>query len=325
MIRATSLSGVANHYVSISPGPNSNPSLDEGATLGLGSNDDPGRPRPALQHLPAAGPPRPRPTSSAAAPRSTPAAAPTATDLKYFAPVAEPDQRLRRRAATPTSTSSNASSSARASSRRPSPSAAASSPARSPTPAPPSTRSPARTPRSTQTLRLLPAVFRQSNTTFVNLRAALDDLDPLVETAKPATKDLAPFLAELRPVISKAVPVFRNLRLTVRRPGFANDAARTARRPARRPAARREGVPALRRRDRRLPAEPQLRPRLHAGHLQRLRQARPDHRLLRRQRPLRARSQLRGPQHLQLQRGGELKPITAEPNSTTPSAARRNT
>ena len=76
---------------------------------------------------------------------------------------------------------------------------------------------------------------------------------------------------------------------------------RAARRPARRPAARRQGLPALRRGDRRLPAEPQLRPRLHPGHLQRLRQARPGHRLLRRQRPLRADLVLR-PQHLQLQR-----------------------
>ncbi len=67
--------------------------------------------------------------------------------------------------------------------------------------------------------------MRQANTTFVNLRAALDDLDPLVETAKPATKNLAPFLAELRPVISKFVPFLRNLRLTVARPGQANDAA----------------------------------------------------------------------------------------------------
>ena len=74
-----------------------------------------------------------------------------------------------------------------------------------------------------QTLRELPPVFRQANTTFVNLRAALDDLDPLVEAAKPATKNLAPFLAELRPVISRAVPVFKNLRLTVARPGAAND------------------------------------------------------------------------------------------------------
>jgi phospholipid/cholesterol/gamma-HCH transport system substrate-binding protein len=37
VIRATSLSGVANHYISVSPGPNSNPELDDGAVLGLGS------------------------------------------------------------------------------------------------------------------------------------------------------------------------------------------------------------------------------------------------------------------------------------------------
>ena len=54
-IRATSLSGVANHYVSISPGPNSNPALDDGAELGLGLDHDPGRHRPVLQHLPALG------------------------------------------------------------------------------------------------------------------------------------------------------------------------------------------------------------------------------------------------------------------------------
>lgn len=41
VIRATSLSGVANHYVSISPGPNSNPALDDGAELGLASTTTP--------------------------------------------------------------------------------------------------------------------------------------------------------------------------------------------------------------------------------------------------------------------------------------------
>ncbi len=40
-IRATSLSGVANHYVSISPGPNSNPPLKSDATLGLASTTTP--------------------------------------------------------------------------------------------------------------------------------------------------------------------------------------------------------------------------------------------------------------------------------------------
>ncbi|HEX5498414.1 MAG TPA: hypothetical protein VFX03_04270, partial [Thermomicrobiales bacterium] len=78
-----------------------------------------------------------------------------------------------------------------------------------------------------QTLRALPPFMRQTNTTFVNLRAALDDVDPLVETAKPATKNLASFLSELRPVLSKAVPVFKNLRLSASRQGFANDTAET--------------------------------------------------------------------------------------------------
>ena len=79
VIRATSLSGVANHYVSISPGPNDEPALDEGATLGPLLDDDPGRPRPALQHLPARGPPAGSNSSSRAAPRSTPATGPTPT------------------------------------------------------------------------------------------------------------------------------------------------------------------------------------------------------------------------------------------------------
>jgi phospholipid/cholesterol/gamma-HCH transport system substrate-binding protein len=69
----------------------------------------------------------------------------------------------------------------------------------------------------------LPPALRQANTTFVNLRAALDDLDPLVATSKTATRDLAPFLRDLRPVARKAVPVFHDLRLTLVRQGRAND------------------------------------------------------------------------------------------------------
>jgi phospholipid/cholesterol/gamma-HCH transport system substrate-binding protein len=69
----------------------------------------------------------------------------------------------------------------------------------------------------------LAPTLRQANTTFVNLRSALDDLDPLVAATKPATRDLAPFLRELRPVTAKAVPVFRDLRVVLRRAGRAND------------------------------------------------------------------------------------------------------
>jgi phospholipid/cholesterol/gamma-HCH transport system substrate-binding protein len=76
-----------------------------------------------------------------------------------------------------------------------------------------------------RSLAALPPALRQSNTTFVNLRAALDDLDPLVATSKTATRDLAPFLRDLRPVATDAVPVFRDLRLATQRRGSANDLA----------------------------------------------------------------------------------------------------
>ena len=78
-----------------------------------------------------------------------------------------------------------------------------------------------------RTLVALPPFLRQANTTFVNLRAALDDLDPLVETSKTATRDLAPFLRDLRPVARESIPVFRNLRKVVLRKGKANDLADT--------------------------------------------------------------------------------------------------
>ena len=76
-------------------------------------------------------------------------------------------------------------------------------------------------------LTAFPPALRQANTTFVNLRAALDDLDPLVATSKTATRDLAPFLRDLRPVVNASVPVFRNLRKVVLRKGAANDLADT--------------------------------------------------------------------------------------------------
>jgi phospholipid/cholesterol/gamma-HCH transport system substrate-binding protein len=65
--------------------------------------------------------------------------------------------------------------------------------------------------------------MRQANTTFVNLRAAFDDLDSFVAAAKPATKNLAPFLRRLKSTAKGSIPVFRDLRLTLRRPGRHND------------------------------------------------------------------------------------------------------
>jgi phospholipid/cholesterol/gamma-HCH transport system substrate-binding protein len=72
-------------------------------------------------------------------------------------------------------------------------------------------------------LGLLPTTLRRANTTFVNLRATLDDLDTLVAESKPATKELAPFFRRLRPLVEDARPTIHDLRLLIRRNGANND------------------------------------------------------------------------------------------------------
>jgi phospholipid/cholesterol/gamma-HCH transport system substrate-binding protein len=72
-------------------------------------------------------------------------------------------------------------------------------------------------------LDVLPDTLRNANTTFVNLRSTLDDLDTLVNASKPATKQLAPFLRELRPLVRDSRPTIHDLRLLIRKPGPGND------------------------------------------------------------------------------------------------------
>jgi phospholipid/cholesterol/gamma-HCH transport system substrate-binding protein len=72
-------------------------------------------------------------------------------------------------------------------------------------------------------LTAAPPALRQANTTFVNLRATLDDLDPLVEASYPATRNLAPFLRRFKTVSSDGRPVFADLADVVRLPGPSND------------------------------------------------------------------------------------------------------
>lgn len=72
-------------------------------------------------------------------------------------------------------------------------------------------------------LDYLPQTLRRANTTFVNLRYSLDDVDQLVAASKPATKNLAPFLADLEPVLKEGTPVFANLSKTVSQKGSNND------------------------------------------------------------------------------------------------------
>lgn len=74
-----------------------------------------------------------------------------------------------------------------------------------------------------EALQYLPQTLRRGSTTFVNLRTTLNSVDQLVAASKPATKNLAPFLADLEPLLTQADPTLTDLALTVSKPGKNND------------------------------------------------------------------------------------------------------
>jgi phospholipid/cholesterol/gamma-HCH transport system substrate-binding protein len=69
----------------------------------------------------------------------------------------------------------------------------------------------------------LPGFMRQFNTTAFNLRAALDDVDPLIDASRPVAVKLRPFAANLRGFARDSVPTIKSLDGIVKRPGGAND------------------------------------------------------------------------------------------------------
>jgi len=69
----------------------------------------------------------------------------------------------------------------------------------------------------------LPPFMRRANSTFVNLRATLDEVDPLVEESKPVTPKLRRVLAELRPFARDATPTIRDLADLSKSPGKDDD------------------------------------------------------------------------------------------------------
>jgi phospholipid/cholesterol/gamma-HCH transport system substrate-binding protein len=69
----------------------------------------------------------------------------------------------------------------------------------------------------------LPDFMRQFNTTTFNLRAALDDVDPLITASKPVVKELKPFTRNLRGFARDAIPAVNDLDGIVSKPGGNND------------------------------------------------------------------------------------------------------
>jgi len=222
VIRATSLSGIANRYISIAPGPNSSPELPDGATIPADATTSPvdldqlfdtfdARTRRGLQDVIAG-------SASIYAGNAQEAR----KTYRYLAPGLQATERLLDELNRDEQVLSEFLGSAGSvfdavAERRDDLSALTEN----------ANEAMAAIARSNsafdRSLVALPPALRQANTTFVNLRAALDDLDPLVATSKVATRDLAPFLRDLRPVVGKAVPVFGDLRLALDRPGPDND------------------------------------------------------------------------------------------------------
>jgi len=222
VVRATSLSGVANHYISITPGPNNAPELADDTTLTGADTTTPvdldqlfdtfnG---PARKHL--------RQFLQGFSDIYVGKGPQANKTYKYFAPSLHATDRVLRelnrdegvltnfivnsaRVFTAVSERSNDLSGLISNSNQ-------------------ALGAIAEQNRSfDRALGVLPGTLRQANTTFVNLRAAFDDLDPLVNTSKVATRDLAPFLRKLQPVVHRSVPVFTDLHKVVDLPGSNND------------------------------------------------------------------------------------------------------
>ncbi|HZJ28351.1 MAG TPA: MlaD family protein, partial [Solirubrobacterales bacterium] len=222
VIRATSLSGVANRYISVSPGPNSKPEIPENGTISSINTTSP----VDLDQLFNTFTPRMRRAFSDFIKGNAGIWEDTGrrarTSLKYFAPALNQttlwlrefnsDERMFSRFIT-----NSAALASTVASRDDQLTSALNNANRSFGAIASENESLSRA------LQALPPTMRQANTTFVNLRAAFDDLDPLVAASKPATENLAPFLRDLQPVLSRGVGVFRDLSLTMHRPGIGND------------------------------------------------------------------------------------------------------
>jgi phospholipid/cholesterol/gamma-HCH transport system substrate-binding protein len=221
-IRSPSLSGIANRYVSLAPGPNSNDALPDGGRIDADNTSAPvdldqvfntldPRTRRALRGL-----------IRGSAAQYSGRAKQSAESLKYLSPALSTTSRLTSEVAldekvferflgdTATTVSALAQ-------RRDDLSALVGHA---------NTTFQAIGDQNTDLRRalvLLPSTLRKANTTFVNLRSTLDDLDTLVNESKPATKELAPFLRRLRPLVHDARPTIEDLRTLISRPGPNND------------------------------------------------------------------------------------------------------
>jgi phospholipid/cholesterol/gamma-HCH transport system substrate-binding protein len=222
-IRQTSLSGIANRYVALSPGPNSAPKIPDGGVLPTDKTTAPveldqlfntldPKTRAGLQEVI---------RGSATQFKGSEAAANQA--LKYFNPGISTTRRLvdevvRDQAALNAFLTNGAKVTQALAAKAPVLTDLVSNANQT------AAAIGSENASLEQALAVAPKTLRRANTTFVNLRATLGDLDRLVSASKPATKNLAPFLRALRPLVADARPTIHDLRTLIHRAGPGNDA-----------------------------------------------------------------------------------------------------
>ncbi len=221
-VRATSLSGIANRYISISPGPNSEPELDSAQPIPSTQTTSPvdidqlfdtfdDRTRRALQKV-----------FEGQATIYTGNTQGARRTYKFFAPGLQATTRLLAELNSDQTSLSrflvDGSDALGAIAERRDDLAALTSNANQAFGA-----IAARNQEFDRSLVALPPAMRQANTTFVNLRAALDDLDPLIADLGEVAPDLPGFLRKTAAAADEGVPVFRDLTQAIAKPGANND------------------------------------------------------------------------------------------------------
>jgi phospholipid/cholesterol/gamma-HCH transport system substrate-binding protein len=222
VIRASSLSGIANRYVELHPGPNSRPKIDDGGEIAADRTQAPvdldqlfntldPKTRKGLQDIVQGGATQYKGKSEQAA-----------EALRYFNPALSTSARVARelvldRQAFQRFVNDTAETVSALDARRDDLAALVGN-----------TNTTAKAIGDEnvalgRALGLLPDTLRRANTTFVNLRATLNDLDVLVNESKPATKDLAPLFRQLRPLVEESRPTIHDLRVLIRKQGPNND------------------------------------------------------------------------------------------------------
>jgi phospholipid/cholesterol/gamma-HCH transport system substrate-binding protein len=222
VIRATSLSGVANRYISLSPGPNNGPTLPAGSTLpttatqGIVDLDQifdtlDARTRRALQEV-----------IQGSAVQYSGAEADLRRATQYFTPTLSAGDRVFKElvADQPVFTSflvSTARLVDTIASRHDQLTGLVSGADQT------FGAIGAEDAALVQALHQLPGTLRQGTTTFTNLVPTLSDVTQLVDVSKPNTLTLAPFFRQLAPFLTNATGPVHNLTLAVTRPGPDND------------------------------------------------------------------------------------------------------